>query len=188
MFRLCNGIAVRIEGSNDNRRREKADCTSCSKVESSSFLTLNSTAIVYYNVVARNINITFILEKYHSFYKYDAIFLIISTHTHVYISSKSQNFVLFIKWDTFSIKTNIEWNSFSIKTSSNYFFKKPGQKIEIYWVQSFSFTFRLCERSEANSIWSKRSITGMAVTAGEHDKATATYHLVTLVHPRIYSL
>jgi len=181
MFRLCNGIAVRIEGSNDNRRREKADCTSCSKVESSSFLTLNSTAIVYYNVVARNINITFILEKYDSFYKYDAIILIISTHihthTHVYISSKSQNFVLFIKW-----------NTFSIKTSSNYFFKKPGQKIEIYWVQSFSFTFRLCERSEANSIWSKRSITGMAVTAGEHDKATATYHLVTLVHPRIYSL
>jgi len=90
MFRLCNGIAVRIEGSNDNRRREKADCTSCSKVESSSFLTLNSTAIVYYNVVARNINITFILEKYDSFYKYNAIFLIISTHIRIYIFEKSK--------------------------------------------------------------------------------------------------
>jgi len=76
----------------------------------------------------------------------NTIFLIISIHTHthtrariyIYIFFLIKIFVLFIKWNTFSIKTNLEWNSFSIKTSSNYFFKKAGQKIEIYWVQSFS--------------------------------------------------
>lgn len=40
-----------------------------------------------------------------------------------------------------------------------------------------SFAFRLRGRLRANSIWSKRSITEMAVTAGGRDKATTCTHV-----------